>query len=400
MDEIVRSRTLNFPLGVSQPADIMEFIQRAGYEWDISGHPGLPDTKFEFQQTSSNYVKPDQDLQDRLRKASIMGMSLSPETVDNGFNTEFATTAVANNILLAKRVIVTQDIFCPQLTDHMRKVAVNTESVVVAVKDILEKNFKNINLKVDDIEGLKESGEQLDEEAKKRIIISHSMHAFLNGFTVELPRPSSVTMESQLTELKAYSDMLDAALDAYLTADIFTKTTAGTVAEAGTTVRSLYKGYFMRKWMAEKNIMPELTELMNNDTDVHLDNTIVKDITTHLQAITRMAVKSLVDLSANASAADKDLVKAGIDTSGSPSFDSGGGFGGGGGSSFGGSGDDGLGGFDLGSGDGLGDLNLDTGTGTGEDTAAGGQGEDTAAGGEDTAQGGEDTAAGGEQTPL
>lgn len=349
VDEIVRSRTLGIPLGVSNPADVMEFIQRAGYEWEFTGHKGLPDLKFDFVQTNSSYAKPDTDLTDHLRKSSIMGFGLSPETVDNGFNAEFATTAVANNILLSKRVVMWQDIFTPQLSDLLRKIASNTEDLLEDLKGILEENFKGIYLEISEIEGT--HGQSVDEEAKKKLIVAKALKEFLEGFTVSLPRPSSVTLENQVTELKNYADALDVALDAYLTSDMFTETVTGEISNETGTVRAMIKAYFLRKWMAEKNILPELADLVTADENGNPQLNISEEIKRHIEAMTKAGVITLVGLQANKKAADADLLKNGVTVGDNADTDSTSG-----GDTSSGS-DDFGGGFD----DGFGDMGADVG---------------------------------------
>ena len=355
MDEIVRSRTLGIPLGVSNPADVMEFIQRAGYEWELGGHKGLPDLKFEFQQTQTSYAKPDQDLTDHLRKASIMGFGLSPETVDNGFNSEFATTAVANNILLSKRVVMWQDIFTPQLTDFMRKVILNTESVINDLKEILSANVEGINLEFEEINGTEAT---MDDEFKKRILVSRALTEFVRTFKVALPRPSSVTLEAQLGELKTYAEALDAALEAYITSDMFVESVVGELANEANTVKSMCKAYFLRKWMADKNILPELAALVTADEDGQPQLLLTEEIKRHIEAMTKAGVMTLVSLQPNKKAADADLETSGVVVGENSDT---GGMGGGGGSSGGG-------GFGGGDDDfGLGDLGGDFGSDMGND---------------------------------
>ena len=305
VDEIVRSRTLGIPLGVSNPADVMEFIQRAGYEWEFSGNKGIPDMKFDFAQTNTNFAKPDQDLTDHLRKASIMGFGISPETVDNGFNAEFATTAVANNILLSKRVVMHQDTFVPQLSDHCRKVAMYTEDLTNDLREILTNNFKGINLTIEEIDGT--SGEALSDEIKQEVIVNKALKDFIAGFNVTLPRPSSVTLETQVTELKNYADALDVALDAYITSDLFTETITGELANEAGTVRSLIKAYYLRKWMADKNIMGELAGLVTADESGNPQLNITDEIKAHLEAMSKAGVLTLIKLQANKVAVNADL---------------------------------------------------------------------------------------------
>lgn len=310
MDEIVRSRTLGIPLGVSNPADIMEFIQRAGFEWDIGGHKGIPDLKLDFQQIQTSYAKPDTELTDHLRKASIMGFGLSPETVDNGFNAEFATTAVANNILLSKRVVMWQDIFVPQLSNHLRQVAMHTSSIVDELRQILEDNVDNINLTIEDIDAANDV--EISEDVKKKLIVSKALRDFINGFEVTLPRPSSVTLENQLNELKTYTDALDIGLDAYITSDLFAEVVVGELTNEAGTIRALLKAYFVRQWLSDKGILPELSEMVTSDENGNPQLAINEQIKTHLEAMSKAGILSLVSLQPNKAAVNKDLNESGV----------------------------------------------------------------------------------------
>lgn len=353
-DEIVRSRTIGIPLGISNPADVMEFIQRAGYEFEFVGHDGVPDTKFDFQQTNTQYQKSDDGINETLRKASIMGFGLSPETVDSGFNTEFAVTATNNNILLAKRVIVWQDLFTPQISEHMRQMLRYTEGVNRDLREMLEKASEgSIYVKLEDIPEAK--GVNVDKSLEKRIIIDYVMKTFIDEYKVMLPRPASVTVGSQAEELKSYSELLEEGLNAYLSSDMFTQTVVGEVSSEANTVRTAVKAYFIRKFMAEKNILPELVELVTNDDDGNPQVNMLEEVKRHVEAITKAGVKQLIALQANKKSADADLKKAGVvvgdngDTGSSGGYDSGS-------SDFGG---DFGGGDGFGSGDGFGDSNSD-----------------------------------------
>ncbi|MDD2879750.1 MAG: hypothetical protein PHQ58_04890 [Rhodoferax sp.] len=372
-DEIVRSRMLGIPLGVSSPGDILEFIQRAGYEWEIGGHPGLPDLKFEFQQTNTSYTKPDTDLQDLLRKSSIMAFGLSPETVDNGFNTEFATTAVANNILLSKRVSLMQDIFTPLLSDHLRKVASNTEELLVDLKAILEDNPKGINLEVETTNNNPQQTEGTQGELADKLVINKALNEFLEKFYVELPKPSSVTLENQLADLRTYSDALDAALDAYISDGFFTTSTAGEVSNEANTIRALIKSYFIRKWLSDKGVLPELAELTANDEAGNPQLNLMSTMTDHVQALVRSGITALAKLAPIVQAANKDMEAMNVEPSDNSST-----------SDTGDSGDDsGMGGDDFGFDDGMGDAGGDVESAPGFEIPSGEEAPVPADGGED-----------------
>ncbi len=313
-DEIVRSRQLGIPLGVTNPSDITDFIQRAGFEWKFEGHPGLPDLKFDLQNTNTNFAKPDTDLQDFLRKSSIMAMGLSPEMVDSGFNTEFATTVVANNILLGKRVMTYQQLFCPLLSDHLRKVAINSEELVNDLKEMLMENFEGIKIEIDEIES--DEINTIDEETKKKIIINKALNDFLNQFEIELPKPPSVTLQNQLDDLKTYMDGLDTAIDAYISDSFMTSSTSGDLSNEINTIKAMVKAYFTRKFLSNNGMMTELSELTAVREDGEPQLNLMKEITEHVQALVRSGVTTMVKLQPIVQAANQDLQATNMDSSG------------------------------------------------------------------------------------
>ncbi len=271
-NEIVRGRQLSVPLSVSNVTDITDFIQRAGFEWKFEGHPSVPDVSFDFQDVQSNKVKPDSELQDTLRKASIMGTYVSPEMVDNGFNSEFAASVVANNILFSKRIMELQDVFNPQLTEHLRKCVRFSQPLMDDLKDILIQNKEK--LKLEDIEVKDYAGNLITDDRKEKILISDILNQFVNMFEVELPKPASITLEQQMNDLDTYSSAIDKALElGYMNEQIFNDNTMGEFSGNLETLKAMYKSHFMRKYLNEKGIMTELADItsLNEDGESAID---------------------------------------------------------------------------------------------------------------------------------
>jgi hypothetical protein len=325
-DEIVRSRQLGIPLGVTNPADITDFIQRAGFEWQFEGHPGLPDLKFDVQNTNTNFAKPDTDLQDYLRKSSIMAMGLSPEMVDSGFNTEFATSVVANNVLLGKRVLQYQELFCPLLADHLRKVALNSESLIHELRDILTQNKDGIKLDVNELE--QSYGTKFTDEIKDKLIVNKVLNDFLNQFEVQLPKPPSVTLSNQLDNLKVYTDALDTSIEAYISDTFLTSSTAGELSNEINTIKAMIKSHFTRKFLTDNGMMTELSELTATKEDGEPQLNLMKEITNHVEALVRSGVTTMIKLAPMVKAATADLAAANVqpgedNSGGSDSGDSG-----------------------------------------------------------------------------
>lgn len=310
-NEIVRGRQLSVPLSVSNVTDITDFIQRAGFEWKFEGHPSVPDVSFDFQDTQSNKQRPDSELQDSLRKASIMGTYVSPEMVDNGFNSEFAASVVANNILFSKRIIELQEIFNPQITEHLKKCVKYSQPLMADLKEIIIQNKDK--LKLDEIEVKDYAGNVIDDERKERIVINDLLDKFLDGFAVELPKPTSVTLDQQMTDLETYSSAVDKALDlAYMNDQIINTNSMGDFSQNIEMLKGLYKAHFMRRYLTEKGILTELADItsLNEEGKPAID--MPADTEEHLLSLIRSMIPTVAVLNTMKSKVEKAVDELGF----------------------------------------------------------------------------------------
>lgn len=324
--EVSKTRQQYFPLGLSTPGDLVDWVQKSGYEYTFTGHPGLPDTSIEFSEKSSSYTPPDTDLEDDLRKRAIMATGLSPETVDSGFSAEFATTVVANNILLAKRVLQIQEVFIPQITDYVKKLILNNGSLMQELKETINTNLDKI-----------ERDEAIDEEVftdNTELIIASILSTFLEELEVSLPQPNSITLENQMAAFDTYVESLDKALNFYISSEILTSSFAGEAAERADELKNIVKAYFCRKWLNENNVLPELTELTIQDEngDPLLDfasiqsdhiNGMVKSVITVLSKTHPVGVaagKDIENITNGAELADSEVAPPSTDTGDSGGF--------------------------------------------------------------------------------
>ena len=352
--EIVRSRQQYFPLGTNSPTDLTMYLQRAGYEFTFEGHPGLPDVAVDFGEKNSNFTKPDPELEESLRKRAIMATGLSPDSVDATFQAEFASSIVANNILLSKRVVQTQEKYTPQLTNHMRKVLMNSEEVIRDLKEILFNNFDKLQLELTEEgkkvqsslkDGTATSETKYKSDAEKNIIVNNILNEYLMNFEVSLPMPNSVTLENQMTAMETYTKALDAAIEAWISEKFFTTDDGGQIANQVGTIKEVIRAYYLRKWMAENGVMTELADLTMLDGDGKPSVDIFKLQEAHISGLTKSLTRFMVGIDKVKKASDTVMNSlGGMETEAPSSNESSG--------SDGGSGpdDDGLGGsgdFDL-----------------------------------------------------
>lgn len=302
--EIVKTRQQYFPLGINSPVDLVDWIQRAGFEFSFSGHPGLPQTKFDFETKNLQHILPDSELDELLRKQTYMAMGLSPETVDNGFNAEFATTVVSNNILLSKRVIQLQYILVKHLTDHCRKLMLNDNVVIDEIKQVLKDN-KGL------IEKVLTDEEKASYSENEEGFINDLIERYIENIELDLPKPDETSINTQSDAFDAYVEALDKVIDSWVSADLFPTDTVGDISSHVDSIKVTLRAYFIRKWMAENNYLGELGEIVTADEDGNPNIDIFNISKTHAEGIIRSSVKYIESLNAIKNAANSDLESLG-----------------------------------------------------------------------------------------
>jgi hypothetical protein len=302
-----KSRSENFPIGATSPTEISDWLQRAGLMFSYSGHPGMPDMEVNAVESNRSFGMPDNDLEDELRKRTVMSMGLTPETVDAAFSPEFARAVTTNNVLLAKRIIQIQEAILPQLTDHIRKVAMNDGNLVDEIKQIIIENYDEL------LSGLESEDDINKIRDNKDLVVKMVMSEFLSNIEATLPEPDSTTLDNQLENLNKYIEAVDIAIKAYIDSSFFTTELAGDTAESADSIGALLKAYFIRKYMAENNIMPEIAEVIKDVFDPDADNKFVQEQSMHINYLSKAIISIMAGTKDISAAADKDLpaVKSG-----------------------------------------------------------------------------------------
>lgn len=319
MHEIARTRQQGMPLGVNTASDLVDWVQRSGLEYSFEGHPGLPDTSIDFSESSTNYSEPSNDLSEDLRKSAIMATGLSPETVDNGFQPDFATTVIANNLLLSKRVKKIQEAFVPQLTDHCQKIAMYNTYIFDAVRDAIKDNLK----KITEVKNADPLITQLKDE-KEDVLVQLLTLEFLSNFEVTLTQPDTSVLKNLQEALNVYEEVLDKAINYYISTESLP---ANMVGEQGgeniENIKQIVKAYFMRKWMVDNHVLPELADIGTTDEDGQPILDFGKILSSHINAISKSVVSLLQKTAPVGQAADKDIGNiVGADADSSSSFTS------------------------------------------------------------------------------
>ena len=315
--EILRMRQQYFPLGINSPNDLVDWIQRAGFQFTFEGHPGLPQTKFDFETQNLQHQIPDDELDEMLRKQSYMALGLNPETVDNGFNSEFATTVVSNNILMSKRVTQIQEVITQHMADYVKKVTLNDYDLRKELLQIIVDNKDSIDkyLTDDERKALSESPKDFYVEL---------METFVEGMEVTLPRPDITSIDTQMQAFQSYEEALEKTLDSWISSEIVDNGISGDISNNIDAVKAAVKAYYLRKWMSENNFMAELNDIVAADEDGHALLDLYQLTKEHTQGLIRSALNFIRRMNGVKIAADNDLQAMGTEPSDTTS-DSGGG---------------------------------------------------------------------------
>lgn len=254
-----------FPLGTNSPNDITASLERAGVQVNVSGNAGYPSVGVEHSQTSTNYTVPDGDLEESLRRRHLLSMGLVPEMIDASMSVDFATTAVASNLLFSKRVLGYQKLLCKFLQEFTRKYTLNSGALLDELRECVRDNKKLMKAVTAKGEKRQAVIDRAEQSAVEMVIAE-----FINGIELTLPQPDTNKLENQTTSFEMYSRALDTALPAYFPPEVLSNILgAEGVAETDAIDRfmSSIKSYFQRLWLVRNGMLTELESLTDTSTN-------------------------------------------------------------------------------------------------------------------------------------
>lgn len=285
-DEILKSRMNPIPFGINNVADISKYLQRSCYEFEISGTTALPDMQIAFEQFNSNYPKPDEDLQNQLKDLSIQHLGLTKDMIDAADGVDFAIQAATNNLMTMKRVQRLQRKVTPQASEYIRKISLNSESQITSLRDILTKNFDQLQ-----VEKLKryfniEDDKLLQDEDFKKMVIEQGLNAFINNLYVELPSPAATTLDAQKAAFDDAAEFYKAALEFIVNESFFDSSLQGDgLSDHVDMIKNVLLSHYMRDYMAKNGILTELAELTTIGEDGKVAINVMDSLEKHIKAL-------------------------------------------------------------------------------------------------------------------
>jgi hypothetical protein len=246
LHEFQRATKAAFPMGINSFADITDYLQKAGVQVKVTGHEGMPNMGMEVNNQRMDYNKPDDEYREKLDKDHIMAMGAPPESIRSAADIEFATNIISGNAYFSKISMWRQEIYSTHLSDHIRKFTRNSQPLMDKLISLINTNRDKLN--------------KIDENYSDDAIAI----VFANNISVSLPKPDMAQNTQQLDAFEKYTAILDVALPAFVSQELFSDINLGEkVGPAIDHIVSVLKSHFMRKWLTDNNVLPELFDLIN-----------------------------------------------------------------------------------------------------------------------------------------
>lgn len=304
--EYAKTRQGAFPLGATNPTDLISYLQNSSVDIEVSGNTRYPETKMEIVERASNRVKPDTTMTKDLRDRHLMAMGLSPDMVDAGRGAEFATSVLANNLLLAKRVLTYQQQLEGFLRDFVMKYILADGYLMEDLRKLIKENRTKLTREQQKAQELSEAAAEQKQALKGPTVSSESyatleaineqlegleemnqdavIMEFLQCVLINLPKPDMATIHSQMEAFQQQDEAYDKALDvAYINEAYLESHGLGALKDLVAPAKMAIKAELMRSWMRSNNVMPELNDLLSGDDDNRPD--IFKNITEHVKSM-------------------------------------------------------------------------------------------------------------------
>lgn len=217
------------PLGHLSAGDIVRSLQKASVDVNIDGGDAFPNTKTEITESGRDYREPNTDLGDSLRRMQYSAFGVPAELIDSAQDGELATVVVSRNQLYAKQVMEYAKAFERMGTDFIQTYIRCSGKLIDMINKVVDK-------------------------------MDIDLDTFIRNITFKLPMPDLARINSQQEALTIYEDIVDKAVGFYINEDTMSDLLDGKVDSAAIeSLRVSYGNLLKREWMAQQNILPEIS---------------------------------------------------------------------------------------------------------------------------------------------
>jgi len=260
ISETMKTRQTYLPLGLSKIEDLVDWTHKVGFKYNFK-HPGLPDMDISTSDENTSKVIPDDELDDMIQEHIIMSFGLTPEMVKSGYESDFATTIISNNILLSKRIMQYQDKLAPMISKHVRTYINADANLQNRLSSIIKNNMASITKR------FKKDTKDNINIPKDADISDYIINSYINEMTITLPQPAVQETENMKDAFEKYLGSLDDYLEIVISEDALPEEFTGDISSKMDDLKSIIKTVLSRKWMSDNGYLNEINEFLTTDED-------------------------------------------------------------------------------------------------------------------------------------
>lgn len=254
----------SLPYATFNPMTLTDELRRYNTKVKVDGGNKFPNTQMEETKVKKDVPQTDSDILEEIKKGQYAGLSVPPEAIDQALQGEFAINTYTSNLMFMKRSALDAKIFAPQLARRIRTYITYTEPLRKMI--------------------MAEVGED-------------KLDNFIASLEVSLPHADTTRLEEQKAAFDAYVDFVDAAIEYYFSRDLMDGLLDGELSGNEDSIKLTFKAYFVRKYMADNNLLPELAELSIQGSDISARiGEYNKDMLDNIEKIIRGITKGEHDL--------------------------------------------------------------------------------------------------------
>ena len=290
--EVVRAKQIQTTPNSVNPTDVLNQIQAASIEFQVTGAKGLPSTKVQFSETNTNYARPDEELNKELTDLLINHIGVPPEMIEDARRPDFATVAIANNVLFSKRVRGMQQRFDPQLAHLVRNMLMSDATFIIELKGVILENIELVTNRKDQSEEITKIKEN------KPALVDLLCSEFISGLVTTLSRPDLKSIDNNLEALQKHEEMIDKALANIFSQDALDPSLVGEKTfDRIEAVRKAAKAALVRRFMTENGLAQEAFDLISTTED----GTMSWDLRSEVVQFSEIVTKVMHDISTKTS---------------------------------------------------------------------------------------------------
>ena len=270
--------------GTSDIRTIEDAIHASSIRFNIeSDNEAIPKMSQDVAYESSNIPVPDADVGEQLGRYSLLGIGLSPETIDASYSPDFMYEAATNNFLNELVTYQQQERFVPFLKKYVTDYLRYSPKAIQMIRETILSNIDSILDYQIEVSGKEVNKDSINDDTKK-VIVDELTKRLIKQLDVYLPQPDISNDKLKMDQLVDYEAKLELLLNNLLDVDSMTPDIVGEqAANMVDPYRKALKMQLLRDKISEEGldadgVYSRILSLNNGENQTFVLNQEMRDI--------------------------------------------------------------------------------------------------------------------------